>query len=158
MKLSRRLMSAVQAGMLGAVLVAGAGACTSTGGYDIVGGNESTADVCDDLGNTLPPLVGSVATSALTLGLYPDPTPDQQAREVEATRASFTQLSRALRVEAGNAGDDGLTGALVDTADGVDAQAAKIRTVDDIASIDSKTVDTSKLDPYCPDLRSQLGG
>jgi hypothetical protein len=157
-KLSRKVTSAVQVGVLGIALFAGAGAaCTNGDGYDVVGGPKSTDVICGELGGQLPPLVGSVLASALTIGLHPDPTPDQQAQDVNATRASFHQLATVLRAEAGVAADPGLASALADTAEGIDAQGAKIRTESDIEAIDRDSVDTSKLNPYCPDLAGRLG-
>lgn len=156
-KTSRRFARLASAGVLGIALFAGTGASCTPTGDDVVGGNESTSEVCGDLGTQLPPLVGGVTASALILATDTDTSPSHQAQQVSNTRNSFGQLSDALRAEAAVAADPGLASALDDTADGLDAEAAKVRTVDDIAAIDGDSVDTSKLNPYCPDLQGQLG-
>src|SRR5262249_20723893 len=118
MRMSRRLITAVQIGALGVALVAGGAASCTPDDYPVVGGNESTGQVCTDLGNQLPPIVGGLVASPLILAMDTDTTPDHQAQQVKATRASFGQLSDALRAEAAKAADPDLAAALGDTASG----------------------------------------
>lgn len=150
MKHSRRLMTAIPAAVLGVVLAAATAACQPPNS----GGGESTADVCADLGDNLPLMVGSIVASPLQLGMYPgEPSPADQAHIVSTTRASYSDLSAALREEAGYAADADTATALTNTADGVDSRASTINTIADVAKItDANAVDVTPLYGVCPDL------
>lgn len=150
MKRSRRLVAAIPAALLGIALAATAAACQPSDS----GGSESTAEVCTDLGDNVPMMVASIEASPLELAFYPTPVPAaDQARIVSDTRGSYRQLSDTLRGEADTAADEDTVTALTTTADGVDARAATVNTVDDVAAItNDNAVDISPLYPVCPDL------
>jgi hypothetical protein len=148
-------MTAIPAAMLGITLAAATAACQPTDG----GGGKSTAEVCADLDNNLIPLAGSVTTSAFQLPFYPDPpSPTDQAHIVSVTRQNFDQLSSFLRDEASYANDENMATALENTADSVDARAATVNTISDVAKVDGHAVDMSPLYPFCPGLQEELGG
>jgi hypothetical protein len=149
MKHSRRLMTAIPAALLGVTLAAATAACQPADR-----GGKSTAEVCTDLDNNLPVLIGSIEASPLQLGMYPDePSPSDQAHIVDVTRSSYADLSTALRGEADYAADADTAAALMNTADGVDARAATINTTADVSKItDGNAVDISLLYPVCPSL------
>jgi hypothetical protein len=99
-------------------------------------------------------MVGSIVASPLQLGMYPDqPSPTDQAHIVSVTRTSYSDLSAALREEAGYAEDADTAAALTETADGVDARASTINTIGDVAKItEANAVDINPLYSVCPGL------
>jgi len=149
MKHTRRLMTAIPAALLGVALAAATAACQPANGA----GTESTADVCADLNDNLPVYVANIAANPLNLGMYPaNPSPADQAKIVSDTRASYSDLSAALREEADYAEDPATAAALLDTADRVDARASTINTVEDVSNITlANEVDTSPIDSVCSD-------
>jgi len=149
MKHTRRLMTAIPAALLGITLAATTAACqppNRTG--------DSTAEVCADLHHDLPPLVSKIVASASELDTYPDgPTPVEQSQIVEATRNGYHNLASALRSHAYRAEDENLAATMAHTADGVEARAAVVTTIDEVSKIkSSNAVDLSPLYSYCPGL------
>jgi len=146
MNVRPRLVMAIQAGVLGAAMVLGAGACNLN---TDAAGTESTSDVCADLGAVLPHQVADVVVIPYTLDLYqPSDLPDKPVNDAVT---SYDRLSETLRTEADQAADADLAAALNSTADSVDADRAKIRTLDDVRAIPS-VIDLTSVDSFCPRL------
>jgi hypothetical protein len=146
-----RLMTAIQAGVLGAVLVVGASACNLNTNQ---AGTESTADVCADLGELLPHQVADVVASPYVLDMYL-PSEVKANKPVTDALKAYLQLSQTLHTEADQAADPELAAALISTANSVDADGAKIKTIDDVRAIPS-TIDLTSVDQFCPQLDGQV--
>jgi len=154
MKYARRLRTAIPAAMLGITLATAAAACQPTDG-----GGKSDAEVCADLDQQLFPLVADISTLGIDLSLdgpIDQMTADRQAQILNHAHTAFSNLSAALRAEADQADSADTAASLNTTADGVDADAAKIKTVRDVATVSFQTLRLDGLYQRCPELQTQF--
>jgi len=149
-------MTAVPAAVLGVVLATAAAACQPPNG----GGSKSNAEVCSDMDDQIPYLVAGIVSSSMSLGFYQggvdDMSADDQATVLNQVHASYSDLSGALRSEADLADDADMAATLNATADDVDAQGARIKTVRDVAAMGADSVDVSRLYSHCPGMNLDL--